>query len=74
MTDVVGDVNRIIDARRPNTPFMLVTDGITWMRRLSDLNKLVMLQSGGQISRIYTTRMAAQFKDNLTTLKAELKI
>lgn len=74
MTDVVGDVNRIIDAKRPDTPFMLVTDGITWMRRLSDLNKLVQLQNGGQITRIYTTKMAAQFKADLETLKAELKI
>lgn len=74
MTDVVGDVNRIIDAKRPDTPFMLVTDGITWMRRLADLNKLVQLQNGGQITRIYTTKMAAQFKQDLETLKAELKI
>jgi hypothetical protein len=74
MTDVVGDVNTIIDAKRPDTPFMLVTDGITWMRRTSDLAKLVQLQNGGQISRIYTTKMAAQFKADLQILKAELKI
>ena len=74
MTDVVGDVNHIIAAKRPDTPFMLVTDGITWMRRLSDLNKLVQLQNGGQITRIYTTKMAAQFKEDLETLKAELRI
>jgi DpnII restriction endonuclease len=74
MTDVVGDVNNIIAAKRPDTPFMLITDGITWMRRLSDLNKLVQLQNGGQITRIYTTKMAAQFKEDLVTLKAELKI
>jgi len=60
MTDVLGDVNKIIDAKRPDTPFMLVTDGITWMRRMSDLNKLVQLQNSGQITRIYTTQMAAQ--------------
>jgi len=74
MTDVLGDVNKIIDAKRPDTPFMLVTDGITWMRRLSDLNKLVQLQNSGQITRIYTTKMAAQFKEDLETLKHELKI
>jgi DpnII restriction endonuclease len=74
MTDVVGDVNKIIEAKRPDTPFMLVTDGITWTRRLSDLNKLVQLQNGGHITRIYTTKMAGQFKEDLETLKAELKI
>jgi len=74
MTDVLGDVNKIIDAKRPDTPFMLVTDGITWMRRISDLKKLVQLQNSGQITRIYTTKMAAQFKMDLETLKVELKI
>ena len=74
MTDVLGDVNKIIDAKRPDTPFMLITDGITWMRRRSDLVKLVQLQNNGQITRIYTTKMAAQFKEDLETLKAELKI
>jgi hypothetical protein len=74
MTDVVGDVKGIIEAKRPDTPFMLVTDGITWMRRTSDLAKLVQLQNGGQITRIYTTKMAAQFKEDLATLKDELKI
>jgi hypothetical protein len=74
MTDVLGDVNKIIDAKRPDAPFMLVTDGITWMRRMSDLKKLVQLQNSGQITRIYTTKMAALFKMDLETLKAELKI
>ena len=74
MTDVLGDVNKIIEAKRPDTPFMLVTDGITWMRRVSDLKRLVQLQNSGQITRIYTTKMAALFKIDLETLKAELKI
>ncbi|TAJ82086.1 hypothetical protein [Reyranella sp.] len=67
-------MNRIIDAKRPDAPFMLVTDGITWTRRESDLSKLVQLQIGGQIARIYTTKMASQFKAELETLRAELKI
>ena len=74
MTDVLGDVNKIIDAKRPDTPFMLVTDGITWMRRMSDLAKLVHLQNSGLITRIYTTKMAAQFKFDLETLRAELQV
>jgi DpnII restriction endonuclease len=71
-TDVVGDVNKIIDVKRPDTPFILITDGITWMRRLSDLRKLIKLQNDGHISRIYTTKMAAQFEADLRQLKAEL--
>ena len=44
------------------------------MRRMSDLNKLVQLQNSEQITRFYTTKMAAQFKHDLETLKGELRI
>lgn len=71
-TDVVGDVNKIIDVKRPDTPFILITDGITWMRRISDLRKLIKLQNEGRIAHIYTTKMAAQFEADLRQLKAEL--
>jgi hypothetical protein len=72
MTDVVGDANKIIDAKRPDTPFILITDGITWMRRMSDLRKLIKLQNEGKITRIYTTKMTAQFEADLRQLKDEL--
>jgi hypothetical protein len=62
MTDVVGDANKIIRAKRHDTPFILITDGITWIRRMSDLRKLIKLQKEGSITRIYTTKMAAQFE------------
>ena len=71
-TDVVGDVNKIIDVKRPDTPFILITDGITWMRRISDLRKLIKFQNDGRITRIYTTKMAAQFEVDLRQLKTEL--
>jgi hypothetical protein len=71
MTDVVGDANKIIEAKRPDTPFILVTDGITWMRRMSGLRKLIKLQNEGSITRIYTTKMTAQFEADLRQLKAE---
>lgn len=71
MTDVGGDVNKIIDAKRPDTPFILITDGITWTRRINDLRKLIKLQNEGRIMRIYTTKMAAQFVADLQRLKVE---
>ncbi len=74
MTDVVGDANKIIRAKRPDTPFILITDGITWMRRMSDLRKLIKLQNEGRITRIYTTKMAAQFEADLRQLKIEFKL
>jgi hypothetical protein len=38
---------------------------------VSDLNKIVAMQNGGQIARIYTTSMAGQFEEDLRTLKQE---
>ncbi|HZK82057.1 MAG TPA: DpnII family type II restriction endonuclease [Humisphaera sp.] len=71
MTDVVGDANKIIDAKRSDIPFILIADGITWMRRMNDLRKLIKLQNEGSIMRIYTTKMAARFVTDLRQLKAE---
>ena len=74
MTDVVGDANKIIEAKRPDVRFILVTDGITWTRRENDLRRLIQLQNDGKIMRIYTKRMAGQFESDLRTLKAEYEL
>ncbi len=74
MTDVVGDVNKIIEAKRPDIRFILIIDGITWTRRVNDLHKLVRLQNEGKIMRIYTTKMVAQFEADLRILKAEYQL
>ncbi|MCZ2151444.1 MAG: type II restriction endonuclease [Bryobacterales bacterium] len=71
MTDVYGDVDKIVQARRPDVALILITDGITWMRRLNDLRNLIRMQNQGNILRIYTTKMAAQFQDDLRQLKKE---
>jgi len=74
MTDVVGDANNIIAAKRPDIPFILITDGITWMRRMNDLRKLIKLQNDGKIMRIYTMKMAGQFEADLRQLKDEYRL
>lgn len=74
MTDIIGDLDAIIDAKRHDTALLFVTDGTTWKARLSDLKKIVQRQNQGKIARIYTTKMAAQLKDDLDILKAELRI
>lgn len=71
MTDVYGDVDKIVQAKRPDVALILITDGITWMRRLNDLRNLIRMQNQGNILRIYTTKMAAQFQDDLRQLKKE---
>jgi len=68
-TDVLGDVSRIVEEKRNDTVFFLVTDGITWKERQNDLKKLIALQNQGQIQKIYTKSMAAQLKADLESLK-----
>jgi len=40
-TDVLGDILRIVEQKRDDTAFLLVTDGISWKARASDLKKIV---------------------------------
>jgi hypothetical protein len=54
MTDILGDINTIIGAKRADTALLFFTDGLTWKERQSDLRKLVDLQNKGDITRIYT--------------------
>jgi|ERR1039458_505905 hypothetical protein len=74
MTDILGDIRTIIAAKRPDTAFLFFTDGLTWKQRQSDLRKIVEFQNSGDIMRIYTFAMAAQFEKDLRQLKAEYKL
>lgn len=71
MTDVIGDLDAIIEAMRRDTTLLFVTDGLTWKERPSDLRKILQRQNEGKIARIYTTGMREQFIEDLRTLKAE---
>lgn len=72
MTDIIGDLDAIIDAKRHDTTLMFVTDGSTWAARLSDLKKIIDRQNQGKIARIYTTKMQAAFLDDLQSLKGSM--
>jgi hypothetical protein len=71
MTDVIGDIEKIIAAKRPDTSLLFFTDGLTWNQRKSDLRKIVDYQNAGDITRIYTSTMASQFEADLRQLKSE---
>lgn len=71
MTDVIGDIEKIIAAKRPDTALLFFTDGMTWKQRRNDLRKIVEYQNAGDITRIYTYAMAQQFEEDLRQLKAE---
>lgn len=73
-TDVIGDINRIIQEKRHDSTFLLFTDGITWKERESDFRKLVDFQNQGYIYRIYTKSMEVEFLRDLKLLKAEKNI
>ncbi len=72
MTDIIGDVDAIIENKRHDTAFLFLTDGLSWTARLSDLRKVVQRQNEGKITRIYTMQMRQEFLQDLQTLKQEM--
>lgn len=74
MTDVIGDIEKIIAAKRSDTVFMFFTDGLSWIQRKSDFRKIVDYQNQGDIFRIYTLKMAQVFESDLRTLKREFAL
>jgi len=68
LTDVLGDILKIIQAKDPKTCFFLVTDGIGWYRRLSDLRKVVEYHERGEIRMIYTRKTLLHLKDEIRWL------
>jgi len=74
MTDIIGDLDAIIDAKRHDTILLFVTDGMTWKARISDLKKIIERQNQGKIARIYTTKMREAFLDDLRSLKSSVRI
>ncbi|MCV6547313.1 MAG: hypothetical protein OIF56_08550 [Cohaesibacter sp.] len=71
MSDIIGDVDAIIGAKRHDASLLTFTDGLTWKARANDLRKLVQRQNDGRITRIYTKQMKKAFKSDLQTLKLE---
>lgn len=71
MTDVIGDIEKVIYAKRKDTAFLFFTDGMTWNQRKNDLRKIVDYQNAGDIARIYTSAMGEQFRADLEQLKVE---
>lgn len=73
-TDILGDVSRIVDEKRHDTHFLLVTDGVTWQERINDLRKLVRMQNQGLIGRIYTQKMAKELEKDLKQLRKDHRL
>ncbi len=71
MTDIIGDIEKIISVKRGDTSLLFFTDGLSWHERRSDLRKIVEYQNRGDITRIYTKAHAVQFEADLRQLQAE---
>ena len=74
MSDIIGDLDAIIEAKRHDTALLFVTDGITWNARQSDLRKIIERQNKGEITRVYTSKMGEQLRDDLITLKQTFEL
>jgi hypothetical protein len=74
MSDIIGDLDAIIGAKRNDASLLFITDGLTWKARANDLRKIIQRQNDGRITRIYTKQMRDQFKADLETLKNEYGI
>ena len=70
-TDVIGDLQKIISAKRHDATLLFVTDGLTWRKRANDLRTIVSMQNRGEVARIYTRSMVAAMESDLVMLKAE---
>lgn len=62
-TDVLGDIRKIVEAREFETYFFVVTDGLGWHNRVSDLRRLVDFHQRGWVTMIYTRATLAQLQD-----------
>jgi hypothetical protein len=60
LTDFLGDVLKIVQAKGYHMYFFLVTDGRGWRNRVSDLRKLVEHHQNGDVDMIYTSVRLSQ--------------
>lgn len=54
LTDFLGDVLKIVQAKDYHMYFFLVTDGRGWHNRVSDLRKVVEYHNSGDVDMVYT--------------------
>jgi hypothetical protein len=65
LTDFLGDIRKIIDAKESRTYFFVVTDGRGWMHRPSDLQHVIDHQHLKEIDMIYTSARLAQLAQDV---------
>lgn len=63
LTDVLGDILKVLRVKDNDAHYFFVTDGIGWYRRLSDLKKIVEHHQQGNIEMIYTMSTLPDLKE-----------
>lgn len=63
LTDFLGDVLKIVQAKDYHMYFFLVTDGRGWHNRVSDLRKIVQHHQNGEVDMVYTQARFADLAD-----------
>ena len=70
LTDVLGDILKVLEVKDKDSHYFFVTDGIGWYRRLSDLKKIVEHHQRGDIEMIYTISTLQDLKENIRDILA----
>jgi DpnII restriction endonuclease len=70
LTDFLGDVLKIKQAKGYHTYLFVVTDGRGWFNRQSDLKRLVELHVNGTVEMIYTRARLAQLAEDVRQIWA----
>ena len=70
LTDFLGDILKIKQAKGYHTYVLVVTDGRGWHNRKSDLKRLVELHHNGTIEMIYTRVRLAQLAEDVRKIWA----
>jgi hypothetical protein len=63
LTDVLGDILKVLRVKDEDSHYFFITDGIGWYRRLSDLKKIVEHHQRGNIEMIYTISTLPNLKE-----------
>lgn len=65
LTDFLGDVLKIKQAKGYHTYLFVVTDGRGWFNRQSDLKRLLQLHQEGVVEMIYTRARLPQLAEDV---------
>lgn len=68
LTDFLGDILKIGQAKEYHTYFFLITDGRGWHNRQSDLKKIIQYHHDGLIDMVYTRARLKQLAEDVNSI------